>query len=140
MATEQQVRQYLAYWFQLGKRVQVKSGEALQPRRVIAGDRFSAEFEACWQQVSASPAQAYLEGTHQTIAELLTPAWEIDPCSRCAMLVPVKTLGLPPDNCPCFDLPTWPDTATPAPRLPIDSDALLRRLRDRLMPGSRDDR
>ncbi len=133
MATEQQVRQYLAYWFQLGKCVQIKSGEALRPRPVIAGDRFSPEFEACWQQVS-SVTDAYLEGTDQTIVELLTPVWEIDPCSRCAMLVPVKTLGLPPDNCPCFDLPTWPDTETPAPRLPIDSDTLLRRIRDRLKP------
>ena len=134
MATEQRVRQYLAYWFQLGKRVQIGQGEALQPRPVIAGDRFSPEFESCWQQVKATATQAYLEGTDQTIAELLTPAWDIDPCSRCALLVPVKTLGLPPDNCPCFDLPTWPDTEMPAPRLPVDNDALLRRIRDRLTP------
>lgn len=131
MATAQQVRHYLAYWFQLGKRVQIHQGKSLQPQPVIAGDRFSPEFEDCWLQVSVS-TDAYLEGTAQTIAELLTPAWEIDPCSRCAMPVPVKTLGLPPDHCPCFDLPTWPDTEMPAPRLPVDSDALLRRIRDRL--------
>ena len=133
MATAQQVRNYLAYWFQLGKRVEMPLGASLLPRPVVADDRFSPEFEACWQQVSAAPV-AYLAGTDQTIAELLTPAWEIDPCARCAMLVPVKALGLPPENCPCFDLPTWPNTEMPAPRLPVDSAALLRRIRDRLTP------
>jgi hypothetical protein len=133
MATEQQVRQYLAYWFQLGKPVQLHQGrETLKPQRVIAGDRLSPEFEAAWQQISTNATVAYLDGTDQTIADLLTPAWEIDPCACCALPVPVKTLGLPPDNCPCFNLPTWPDTETPAPRLPIDNAVVLRRIRDRL--------
>jgi hypothetical protein len=134
MASQQQVKQYLAYWFQLGKRVRLNHGQdVLQPRPVIMGDRFSPEFEACWQRVMATGGrEAHLEGTHQTIAELLTPAWEIDPCARCAMLVPVKTLGLPPECCPCFDLPNWPDTENPAPRLPVDTDKLMMRLRDRL--------
>lgn len=74
MAAQDQVRQYLAYWFQLGKKVFIKNGEAaLLPQPVIRGDRYSDEFEECWQQISSLHSKdCYLEGTDQSIAELLT--------------------------------------------------------------------
>ncbi len=135
MASEQQVRQYLAYWFQLGKQVLIQGGEtALLPRPVIQGDRYSQEFEVCWQTVIASQSgDCYLEGTTQTIAELLTPSWEINPCCRCSMPVPQKVVGHPGNpDCTCADMPGWPNTEIPSPRAPIDSTVLLLRIRDRL--------
>jgi hypothetical protein len=140
MASEQQVKQYLAYWFQLGKQLLIRGGEeALLPVPVIQGDRYSQAFEDCWQKISAPNAgDCYLEGTGQTIAELLTPAWELNSCSRCSMPVPVRSLGVPSStDCPCIDLPEWPNTEIPQPRLPVDSQNLLSQIRDRLNNVSR---
>ncbi|WP_432809977.1 hypothetical protein [Pantanalinema sp. GBBB05] len=134
MASEHQVRQYLAYWFQLGKGVVIHNGsDVLLPRPVISGDRYSQAFEECWQQLIAPDAgDCYLEGTSQTIAELLSPAWEINPCSRCSMPVPVRSVGVASLECPCIDIPDWPNTEVPTPRAPIDNQTLLLRIRDRL--------
>ena len=135
MASEQQVRQYLAYWFQLGKKILIDNGQAaLLPQPVIHGDRYSDEFERCWQQVlSPESGDCYLEGTSQSIAELLTPAWEMLPCSRCSMPIPLQTVGMPPENCPCYELSTWPNTEVPLPRSPINSQAYLAAIRNRLL-------
>lgn len=134
MASEQQVRQYLAYWLQLGKRLMTHNGQqAVKPASVIAGDRYSDEFEACWKLATSPEAgDCYIEGTTQTITDLLSPIWEIHPCARCAMPVPTRSLGLPPTECPCFDLPNWPDSQLPQPRSPINTSNSLQRIRDRL--------
>jgi hypothetical protein len=51
MASENQVKKYIAYWFQLGKKVLIRNGsEALLPKSVIVGDLYSPEFEDCWQK------------------------------------------------------------------------------------------
>lgn len=141
MASENQVRQYLAYWFQLGKKVWLRNGEeAVVPRTVIQGDRYSDEFEKCWEKIiSPANGDSYLEGTRETIAELLTPAWDISPCSRCSMPVTIRNVGMPPENCPCYDLPGWPNTEAPAPRSPIDSKAHLSRIRDRLLKNGKNE-
>lgn len=138
MASEQQVRQYLAYWFQLGKRVLIRNGqESLLPQPVIRGDRYSQEFEDCWQQlVSPNVGTCYLEGTDETIAELLTPAWEMNPCGRCQMPVPIRSTGTPPLSCPCNDLSSWPNPEIPAPREPVSTEAQLTAIRDRLLKAS----
>lgn len=135
MASPDQVRQYLAYWFQLGKRVFVNSGhEALLPNPVLQGDRYSPQFEACWQRLVAPHAgDSYLEGTSQTIAELLSSAWDIHPCARCEMPVPTPDLGILTANCPCADLSFWPDTEKPRPRAPINNQEQLTHIRDRLL-------
>lgn len=142
MASSAQVKQYLAYWFQLGKKIQVNGGkEALLPQPVIQGDRYSDEFENCWQRVTAADAgDCYLEGTSQTVAELLSPAWEVNPCARCEMPVPVPNLGVKSLECPCNDLPSWPDTSIPQPRSPVSSQAQLSQIRDRLMNLGQDNR
>lgn len=136
MATNQQVRQYLAYWFQLGKKVWINNGnEAILPTPVIQGDRYSDEFEACWQRIlSAESNDCHLDGTHQTIQDLLTEAWEIVPCARCAMPVPVMSLGPPisSPSCPCSDLSFWPDNQSPSPRMPVSTKSHLTRICDRL--------
>jgi hypothetical protein len=139
MASQEQVRQYLAYWFQLGKPVWVNGGQtALLPQPVISGDRYSPEFEQCWQQVtSAKSGDCYLDATDQTIKELLSPSWEINPCVRCAMPVPVASVGMPALSCPCIDLPLWPNTELPKPRLPVSSQAQLSQIRDRLQSAGK---
>ncbi len=93
MATKQEVKGYLAYWFQLGKKVITGNGKArILPKSVLNGDRYSEEFEECWQKIiSPESGDCYLEGTHETIAELLTPAWDMLPCGRCNM--PVAAMG-----------------------------------------------
>ncbi len=115
MASHAQVRHYIAYWFQLGKKVVIKNGqETIRPEVVLMRDRYSQEFEECWQKIqSPDSGDCYLEGTHQTIEELLSPKWEVNPCSRCSMPIPFPVRGMPPQCCPCFDLPNWPDTEKP---------------------------
>jgi hypothetical protein len=139
MASEQQVKRYLAYWLQLGKRVVIpKTNSALLPEQVIAGDRYSDEFEQLWQSIlSPESGDCYLEGTPQTIAELLTPRWDVESCVRCEMPVPMINVGLPPESCPCSDLLTWPNTDIPKPREPISSLDRLREIRSRLGKFSR---
>jgi hypothetical protein len=134
MASEQQVKTYLAYWFQLGKRVLIRNGQdSLQPQSVIAGDRYSTEFEQCWQTIlSQESGDCYLEGTHQTIEELLSGNWELSSCARCLMPVPMVTVGMPPIECPCADLENWPDNQTVQPRSPISNQTQLLKIRERL--------
>lgn len=138
MAYEQEVRQYLAYWFQLGKKVLIGNAQkSLLPQPVIQGDRYSQEFEDCWRQILAADLNdCYLEGTEETVAELLTPAWDVAPCARCNMPVPVRNVGMPPLSCPCNDLSNWPHTEVPAPRSPVNTQAQLMGIRDRLFKAS----
>lgn len=138
MASEQEVRQYLAYWFQLGKKVFIHNGqESLLPQPVIQGDRYSQKFEDCWQQILAPESgDCYLEGTEETVAELLTPAWSVSPCARCSMPVPIRNVGMPPLSCPCNDLSSWPNTEIPAPRSPINSQTQLKEIRERLLKAN----
>lgn len=134
MADQQQVKEYLAYWFQLGKGVKIRGGEEiLRPQPVIEGDRYSDELEACWQRLlSLESGDSYLEGTQETIADLLSDRWEITDCARCSMPIPVRSMGMPPPACPCNDLSNWPDTDNPAPRSPVSSSDYLNQLRESL--------
>ncbi len=134
MASEEQVKQHLAYWFQLGKKVLLRNGqEALLPQPVVEGNRYSWAFEDCWQRIiSPDSGNCYLEGTTQDIKELLTSAWEITPCARCCMPVPIVSTGIQPIPCTCNDLPDWPNLELPKPRSPVDSLAHIKRICQRL--------
>ncbi|GAB4374993.1 MAG: hypothetical protein Kow00121_20140 [Elainellaceae cyanobacterium] len=135
MASLDQVRQYLAYWFQLGKRLVINNGqEKVLPQPVIQGNRYSPEFEACWQQVmQVEGRNCYLEGTLETINQLLSSEWDIESCARCDMPVPMLSLGMRDPTCPCSDLPYWPNTELPPPRSPVDSYGQLNAIRARLL-------
>ena len=135
MASPDQVKQYLSYWFQLGKPLVINNGqEKLLPQPVIQGDRYSDEFEACWQRImDFNGENCHLDGTVQTIDELLSPCWDIMSCARCDMPVPMMCLGFKDAPCPCFDLVSWPNMALPRPRSPVDSRAQLNQIRDRLL-------
>jgi hypothetical protein len=134
MSSEQQVKRYLAYWFQLGKKIVLdKSNLLVLDEPVIVGEHYSQEFEdICKLIFSPDSGDCYLEGTQQTIAELLLPQWEVDSCAVCEMPIPIKTAGIPSLLCPCHDLLTWPNTELPAPREPVNSRDSLRGIRDRL--------
>lgn len=134
MATPSHVRQYLAFWFQLGKPLVLgKNQEAVLPAPVIRNGSYSREFEELWQRaLSPESGDCHLDGTDMTIQELLTSEWEIQPCSRCAMPVPMISQGLPCLSCPCNDLMSWPNTEMPQPRSPVNSNDRLNGIRDRL--------
>lgn len=134
MASQQQVKQYLAYWFLVGKKVYIHNGQAVrQPESVLQRDRFSAEFEACWQEIlSPESGHCYLQGTDQTIEELLSSDWDVEPCARCQMPIPLKHSGVKTGPCPCIDLENWPNEDLPMPHLPIDNQKHLSDISQRL--------
>jgi hypothetical protein len=131
MATTEQLKSYLACWFQLGKPV-IYGGQRFLPQPVISGDRYSPAFESCWQQIQAYPHDYYLEGTNEPVAELLSPTWDISACARCQMPTPLRAVGLPPENCPCHDMGNWPNTELPLPRVPVNNALRLRSICHRL--------
>lgn len=138
MASEEQVKKYLAYWFQLGKKVVINNGEEqFLPQPIFQGDRYSKEFEVFWQQVISKSGSSYLEGTNETIAELLTSKWDMILCCRCDMPIPARTMGMPAENCPCIDLPSWPNTEIPKPRSPVSSQTHLNSITSRLRISDR---
>lgn len=134
MATATEVKTYLAHWFQLGKKLAWRNGEVeLLPAKIIQGDRFADEFEQCWTKImSVDGKDCYLVGGEATIAELLTSAWTINQCARCAMPVPMVEAGTQPLDCACSDLENWPNTELPAPRSPVSSQGELNSISQRL--------
>jgi hypothetical protein len=134
MASPSEVKTYLAHWFQLGKKVVSDHDQSsYQPENVIQGEHFSAQFEDCWAAIMAIEGKGlYLEGTDQTIAELLSPAWDVVDCARCSMPVPMPQVEIRAHACPCNDLPSWPNTDIPSPRLPVNGHKHLERMHDRL--------
>lgn len=134
MATAAKVREYLAFWFQLGKPILLRGGrEVILPSPVIEGGQYSSAFEDCWVRIlSPESGDCYLQGTAQTIAELLSSKWDIYGCARCNMPVPMIDLGTQVNACPCADLDNWPNLDLPSPRSPISTDGQLQRIRDRL--------
>lgn len=134
MATTTQVRTYLAYWFQLGKKLIWSNGkETLLPQPVIEGNRLSTQFESCWQKiVSVEGKDCYLEGSNETIADLLSSEWDINGCARCNMPVAIVESGIQSLDCLCSDLNNWPNDELPKPRSPVNSRVQLNRINARL--------
>lgn len=134
MAAPDCVKRYLAHWFQLGKRVlSVDGRRRWRPAATLNGDRYAPEFERCWQEIIDDRCGAcYLEGTEQTLAELLSPAWEISSCARCQIPIPLRLSGPQPPACPCTDSPNWPNLDLPAPHAPLSSRDRLKSIHDRL--------
>lgn len=138
MASRIEVKHYLAHWFQLGKQVVSDDGQvSYSPQSVIQGDHFSPEFEQCWTEIMKTEGDTYyLKGTDQTIAQLLSPVWDIVDCARCEMPVPAAQKEITPYPCPCSDIPNWPNEEIPRPRLPVNSQQRLEALADRLQANS----
>lgn len=133
MASPEKVKTYLAYWFQLGKKLILNNREIAMSDNVVKGDRYSAEFEACWQDIiDREGKNYYLEGTDQSLQELLSSQWQIRSCARCSMPIPKPELGKQNLDCPCVDLPSWPNFELPLPRAPIDSNSRINNIASRL--------
>jgi hypothetical protein len=139
MALPTEIKTYLAYWFQLGRSVCLRDGRQLRPATILGDGQYSSEFEALWQQLMPPEiaATSYLEGTEQTIAQLLVGNWTIAECARCGLPIPMKVYGLPAESCPCGDLQNLPDL-TLRPREPIDTRSRLNQLVQRLGTESHD--
>ena len=138
MASQENVKRYLACWFQLGKKLILDRGQEVTfTGSVVNGDRYSPEFEACWQEIMAHEGKNYyVEGTEHTLDVLLSPAWEIFSCSRCNMPVPKRELGVQDPSCPCVDLPSWPNLELPIPRAPIANKPHMQSIKSRLLSKS----
>jgi len=134
MASETQVKQYLADWFQLGKKLLINDHAEL-PHPLFEGSDYSRAFERCWAAVSCPQLSynCYLEGTETSIGQLLDEDWEIAPCARCTMPVALPVAGVSPVLCPCHDLPSWPNLNLPKPRKPVNTQVSLREICRRLV-------
>jgi hypothetical protein len=134
MASQADVRNFLAHWFQLGKPVVLADhrGDCL-PQPIFNDGEYSPAFEDCWHRIMVTSGQGcYLQGTTQSIAEMLSPAWDITACARCEMPIALPTMGMSAHLCPCNDLPTWPNTEVPVPRPAVDNRNQLMDLQQRL--------
>jgi hypothetical protein len=134
MATQAQVRDFLAHWFQLGKPVVLAEdrGECL-PAPVFYKGGYSQAFEDCWHQIMVTSGQGcYLRGTTQSVATMLSPGWEVTACARCAMPVAIPTLGMMTFPCPCNDLHSWPNYEVPVPRTAVNDEHRLTQIQQRL--------
>ena len=133
MATTTEVKDYIAQWMQLGKKI-ILNDRPIGTTEVLHHDHYSAEFEQMWAQAAAAPSKAYLDGTDQSIANLLDPKWDMSNCVRCGMLAPCIEVG-PRETavCPCADLELWPDLETVTPRSPVSSDVRLHQIHDRIL-------
>ena len=134
MASTTEIKSYLAHWFQLGKKLIWRNGEAeLLPQKILQGDGYAPEFEACWQQIiSIGGKDCYLVGTNVTVKEMLTPTWQIQQCARCALPVPILDLGTQPLECVCNDLDNWPNSELPPPHSPLNERSRLSNISQRL--------
>ena len=134
MASTTQVKTYLAHWFQLGKKLVWRNGEeTLLPQPVIQSDRFSTQFEECWQKIaSIGGKDCYLEGSNETIEDLLSSNWIISGCARCNMPIALIESGVQSLDCICSDLDNWPNNELPQPRSPVNNRLQLDKIRARL--------
>jgi hypothetical protein len=138
MASSTEVKKYLAYWFQLGKKMIIPSRNiSLSPSKIISANRYSVEFEDCWTLVAdEKTGDCYLEGTIQSIQELLSPKWEISSCARCEMPVPIIQLGVQNGDCVCSDVEGWPNNDLPKPRTPVNNKGKLIEIQKSLAKNS----
>ncbi|MEC4805200.1 MAG: hypothetical protein SAJ12_07475 [Jaaginema sp. PMC 1079.18] len=134
MAIDLQVKDYLAHWFQLGKKlIHSQSGETILPTLIYQNGKYSDEFERCWQNIlQKGTGNFYLEGMPQSLQELLSSEWELVPCARCELPIPIRQIGNQSSICPCNDLASWPNDELPQPRQAVNSKNHLTKLGDRL--------
>ena len=134
MASPQEVQGYLAYWFQLGKSVHISNGRIIQrPVPVLEGHQLSRAFQDCWRTIMAVGGRdCYLDGSHETIEQLLSPQWDIIDCARCTIPTAMPAVMPVAQLCPCGDIDHWPNDQLPAPHMPINNNKHLSKLKKRL--------
>ncbi|MCA1904320.1 MAG: hypothetical protein CV045_00895 [Cyanobacteria bacterium M5B4] len=132
MANKNEVKQYLAYWMQLGRKL-ILSDRVVSLDQVIAGDHYTTRFEEIWQEGEARPEAASLEGANISLEQLFSANYELLSCPRCDLPLPSLTLGpRSAQPCPCDDLNLWPNFDTVPPRQPVNTTDQLRSIYQRL--------
>lgn len=133
MATSQEIKGFIAQWLQLGKSIEHMDGvHQFKPSRILGYQGYSQEFETWWQAFEENAQQWTLSGMTEPLSALYSPNFEISTCARCEMPVALPTAGVHDVACPCHDLPLWPNTELPQPRIPADSDSRLRQIHSKL--------
>ncbi|MGD1852361.1 MAG: hypothetical protein ACFCBU_17855 [Cyanophyceae cyanobacterium] len=143
MAPRTQVKEYLALWFQLGHAAVTNEHRRreLCPQPVfqrvqVQPHEYTAEFESAWSEILAGASEFYLEGAPIAIADLLSNAWDIIPCSSCMMPVPTSFAAPGTKLCICEHLAVWPNSTLPKPSLPANTKSHLCNLCERLHRAS----
>lgn len=132
MASKTEVKEYLAYWMQLGRKL-VVADRLVSLDQVVAGDHYTTRFEEIWQESQAQAEFTSLEGSEVSLKQLFAPTYELLDCPRCHLPLPSPDLGpRPAQSCPCDHLKLLPNLDTVPPRLPIDTGAKLRSIYQRL--------
>ncbi len=138
MAAEEQVRAYLACWFQLNRSLVIHpQGQTFCPQPVISGSHYSQAFETVWHIIKSKQGQdCYLEGTNQTLNELMTGTWDFIPCARCTLPIPVPQAQQQTWDCPCAEILSWPNLELPLPRPPQNGQENLDQICLRVLRAS----
>ena len=133
MATSQDIKSFIAQWLQLGKSVEQLDGSfCFKPEKIHGYQGYSQEFEDWWQEFERQAHKWALSGTKEPLDALYGDNWEITDCARCDMPIPILVAGLNDVDCPCSDLPHWPNLELPHPHTPDESKSRLGMIRDRL--------
>lgn len=136
------VKRYFAMWLQMGKKVFIENqNKLLGMNCVVRGESYTNKFEQLWSEISDPRlGDVYLEGTDESVQELLSPKWEVIACARCAMPVPVGMGPQVAQVCPCDDLGVSPNLEAIAPREPVITAKHLSSIMSRLQQGASSDR
>ena len=139
MASSEQVKLYLTYWLQIGKKLLRGDGQEVDfTQNVVNYDSYSDEFEQCWQEILAQQGNDfYLEGSELGFDKLFSSQWDIAKCARCSMLIPKLELGVQAPGCPCDDMPSWPNIELPLPHDPVNNISRLNAIKKRLLNKTR---
>ncbi len=142
MSNYDAVKKYFAQWLQMGKKVFMKNQNKLVGMNcVVRGESYTNEFEQLWAEISdPRSGDVYLEGTDESVQELLSPKWEVIACARCAMPVPIGMGPQVAQICPCDDLGCSPNLEAIAPREPVITAKHLTRIMSRLKQVACSDR
>ncbi len=133
MASESQVKEYLACWLQVGKRILHDSGNReFHDPRIVNKRGYTSEFESWWDEFRENAHHWHLEGCNNALDVLFTPQWDIVDCALCVMPVPKLVAGVNDPNCTCSDLELWPNLEIPKPHTPNDMQDKLTKLRKKL--------
>lgn len=132
MANKTEVKQYLACWMQLGRKL-LLADRVVSLDQVIAGDHYTTRFEEIWQEGQSCPASATLEGSNINLEQLFNTHYELLSCPRCNLPLPSISLGpRSVQPCPCDNLHLWPNLDTVPPRQPVSTPKELRSIYQRL--------
>jgi hypothetical protein len=134
MSNYDAVKKYFAQWLQMGKKVFIQSQNKLVGVScVVRGESYTNEFEQLWAEISdPRSGDVYLDGTNESIQELLSPKWEVVSCARCEMPIPIGMGPQAAQICPCNDLGCYPNLEAIAPREPVITAKHLSSIMSRL--------